>query len=177
MTYKKLFLLAFFFIFGIAFGYLAVSSELSSNSLASINKKRVDVHFEHLDNITRIGNVTDFEMGEAEVNIVEAMDTPSDKSDDKNINFAVTFRKPGDKYQFQVRVVNNGLTSSKVKLMTTPIDYKYGSYIKWNISGLNNKGEVIKPGDSKLLTIAVEYFGDKIDEEIFVNLTASLYEE
>ena len=170
------FIIVLFIVLSISISYTYFYSSFRNGSMTSIYSltKNGDVHFENVSNITKVGNATDNGRLLHEAKIVEKEYTPSDVNDDKTVNFAVSLKKPGDKYQFQVRIVNDSSEKKNVRLTTTPIPYKDSSYAKWNITGIDlEEGELFKPGDSKLITLSVEYDGNvSMEKSIDVNLSA-----
>ena len=173
------FAVVMFLVLTISIGYTAMYANVREGSLTSLDSlKNSDgsVHFSKINNITKIGNVSDSGQNLYSVKILENEYTPSDVTDDKTINFSVLFKKPGDKYQFQVRVVNDSKEKKNVRLTVSPVPNAVSSYIKWNVSGIDTvEGEVLNTGESKLVTISAEYdtnFKTSINKDISVNLSA-----
>ena len=155
---KLVFIALLFLILGISIGYAAMSSSLNINGTSKIKGQKWDVHFETLNNITKIGEASDSATGEFAAKIVELESTPSDKTDDKTINFAITLKKPGDKYQFQVKVVNNGSIDANALLTVTPVSSPANQYIKWDVTGIDSStGDRINAGASKTVTVSIEF--------------------
>ena len=148
----------------------------SIKSNSKENKQRLDVHFDSVSNVTKVGSATDNGSGEYVPKILELDNTPGDKSDDKTVNFSVGLHSPGDRYQFQVKVVNEGSSPAKARLTVTPVTSSLSDYIAWNVTGIDIiEGEKIDAGDYKMVTISIEYkSNDSLlsNQDIEVNLSA-----
>ena len=173
------FAVVMFLILTISISYTAIYASVRDGgltSLDSLKKKSGTVHFSDIDNITKVGNVSDSGQNLYSVKILEQEYTPSIIDDDKTVNFSVSLKKPGDKYQFQVRVVNDNNEKENVRLTVSPVPYAIASYVKWNVSGINTvDGEYLEAGESKLVTISVEYdtnYKTAINKDLNVNLSA-----
>lgn len=174
---KRLVIVALLFLLiGISVGYGASSSNINVIGISKIKGQKWDVHFESISNVTKIGAASDNGDGEYAPKIVELENTPSDKTDDKTLNFAIGLKLPGDKYQFQVDVVNGGSLDANAVLTVSPIESPANQYITWNVSGIDTTtGSLIKAGESKPITISVEYkdsVSDLPEEDLEVNLRA-----
>ena len=173
---KRLVIVALLFlVLGISIGYAAMSSSLNINGTSKIKGHKWDVHFESLNNITKIGQASDSDVGEFAARIVELETTPSDKTDDTTVNFAISLKQPGDKYQFQVNVVNDGSIDANARLTVTPVSSPANQYINWNVTGISETGERINAGASKTITVAIEYDSNVetiVGDDLIVNLSA-----
>ena len=165
-----------FLVLTISIGYAALSSNLNINGTTKIKGQKFDVHFDSISNVTKIGSASDTGTNEFTPKIVEKESTPSDKTDDHTVNFSVSLHLPGDKYQFQVKVVNEGTTDANARLTVSPIPSNASQYIHWDVTGIDTvNGERIAVGEYKMVTVSIEYDSavtDLPEEDITVNLSA-----
>lgn len=160
----------------ISIGYAALSSNLNINGTTKVKGHQFDIHFDSISNITKVGEASDNGTGEYAPKIVEVDSTPGDTSDDKTVNFSVGLHLPGDRYQFQVKVVNEGSTPANARLTVSPVPSTASDYITWNVTGIDTvDGERIDAGDYKMVTISIEYKSSVTEvpaQDIEVNLSA-----
>lgn len=165
-----------FLVLSISVGYAALSTNLNISGTAKIKGRQLDIHFDSISNITKIGSTTDNGSGEFTPRIIGQDNTPGDKTDDTTLNFSIGLHVPGDKYQFQVKVVNEGITAANARLTVSPVPSNASDYVSWNITGIDTvNGEKIEAGEYKMVTVAIEYKPTVTElptQDIAVNLSA-----
>ena len=98
----------------IGIGYAFLTQDLTINGIGKIKASRWDIYFNNL--ILNPENVT---LVEGDSDAVIDTDTRTD------VNFTVSFHKPGDFYEFTVDVVNDGSIDAMVDTMT----YRYNGEV------------------------------------------------
>ena len=114
-------------LIGLTIGYAALNSTLNINGKSSISKNTWDVHFDNV--VVKEGSV-------------EAVKIPA-ITDKTTVDFEVALNMPGDFYEFNVDVVNDGtidamiesiektpvLTEAQAKYLSYTINYENGEQI------------------------------------------------
>lgn len=141
-----------FFVVAVSIGYAYLSATLNITGTANVEKQTWDVHFENVANAT--ASSSDVTVTKAAyIEEADSEHTPSDQTDDLNVKFTVTFKKPGDSYTFNVDVVNNGTLPAKVhEIIKTIPAGDATTYLDYTITNLA-EDEIIQPGNSKTLTV------------------------
>lgn len=142
-------------VVSISIGYASLTSLLTIDGKSSISSQTWDVHFENVANATPSN--ADVTVTKAAA-IKELTTTPTDETDDKTVEFTVSFKKPGDSYTFNVNVVNDGSLPAKAKLTVTGLTGDAATYLDWTVTGVDTTdGETIAAGGSKTLTVTVGF--------------------
>ena len=125
----------------ISIGYALMDSNLLIKGTTSVTNETWDVHFTNLRNATA---------SSAEVTVTspaaikELTTTPSNAADDLNIEFNISFKKPGDKYEFDVDVTNAGTLYAKCTGITTTVPDSLTGLVTITYSGLA-KNDILTP--------------------------------
>ena len=110
----------------IGLGFSLVISPLDLIGNANISKTTWDVRFEN-------ANVTDY----SDINM--SSNVPSIKGEDKQeLEYEVTFNKPGDFYEFTVDIANKGSLDAELKNKSTKLQIDNGEEITLNNSNWNS---------------------------------------
>lgn len=141
-------------------GYAALASQLNINGTAAI-KSNWDVKFTSISEGTAVGSAT---------NKTPASTTVT------TATFDVELVSPGDSMTYELVVKNNGSLDAKLDSITgIPTDLS--GAIKYTVTGVA-KDDTLSAGESKTITIKVEYDGnvtsqpseDQLSKELNVTL-------
>ena len=111
-------------------GYAAIVSNISITGTAAIKSASFDVHFE---NITLTNGSVEINTTAGDIN---ATIEPTNRT---RIDYSVTLEKPGDFYEFTVKVVNGGTIDAMVNTVTSKmnnvvINNNLPDYLEYNIT-------------------------------------------
>lgn len=142
----------------VSVGYALMSSNILIKGTTGIIAENWDVHFTNLTNKT--ASSADVVVTSAAA-IKELTTTPADTSDDLNIEFSISFKKPGDKYEFDVDVTNAGTLYAKCKSITPTIPADLQGYVTITTSGLA-ENDVLTPASisataTKTMHVVAQY--------------------
>lgn len=136
----------------ISVGYALMSTNLLIKGTTSINAETWDVHFTNLRNASASSSDVTVTSVAA---IKELTTTPSDTSDDLNVEFSVSFKKPGDSYSFDVDVTNAGSLYAKCKSITPTIPAALQGYVTITTTGLSQDDVLTPTGATATKTLHV----------------------
>lgn len=137
----------------IGIGYAIMSSNLKITGSTTVTPENWNVHFENIANA--VANNSDVTVSTA-AHILELTTTPADETDDLNVGFAVSFKKPGDSYTFNVDVVNDGSLYAKCTNITTTVPNSISNYVEITYTGLA-ENQVIAPNGSITMTVVAKF--------------------
>ena len=142
----------------IGLGFALLESPLDIIGNAGINKTTWDVHFDN-------ANITDYSDSNMLSNV------PSIKGEDKQeIEYEITFNKPGDYYEFTVDMVNSGNLDAELKSYTTKLQIDNGqeitltednwntyfpSYLDFSLTNTDGDLSYLEVGDSSTIKIRI----------------------
>lgn len=160
------FIIAFISLLFVGIGFSISETFLNVNGIVSMNTNLWDVHFENVV----VSSESVIATSAARIN----------SSDSTLINFSVKLNE-GQKYKFNVNVVNNGKINAKISLIDLGgLTNSQKKYLDYNATYSN--GEIIKVGDilpansSKTITISVNYIAGLSDSLYStVNQSVELY--
>ena len=164
-----------FAILFMSVGFATYASTLNINGTAEVKASKWSIHY---------------------VNTSYKESTGSKAATSKSVTntdftFAVTLEKPGDFYEAEVNVINDGTFDAKLKALTmstlTEAQQKYlrytvtydGTDYTASATGLSNSLPYTSGSNTKVVKVKVEYFqpeasADLPQENVDVTLTASL---
>ena len=152
INHKKriMFFSLFFLLLFISIGYAYLSASLSINGNTTIAANTWDIHFDNL-NITN-GSV--------------AASTPAAiQTNTTNIVYSVELASPGDFYEFEVDVVNDGTIGGKLSLaniqgITSAAEPYLETSIKYTNGDPVQVDDLLNPSSSKRIVVRVGYKED-----------------
>lgn len=136
----------------ISIGYALMSSNLLIKGTTEVTPETWDVHFENIANAS--ASSSDVTVV-TPAHIVEATTTPTVASDDLNVEFSVSFKKPDDKYEFDVDVVNDGSLYVKCTDITPTVPSALAPYIEITYTGLAENDVLTPTGATNSKTMHV----------------------
>ena len=145
----------------VSVGYALLTSNLSIVGTTSTSAETWDVHFENIANAAA-NNADVTVTTPAYIYEASSGQTPSDETDDLTVKFNVSFKKPGDKYEFDVDVVNDGSLYAKCTdiEVTIPTANDYDDFLEITYSGLA-ENDVLAPsgqtGSSKTMHVVAKF--------------------
>lgn len=139
----------------ISVGYALLSSNLNIKGTTSVSSTW-DVHFENIANAQKNNNDVTITSAAA---IKELTTTPTDETDDLTVEFSVGFKKPGDKYEFDVDVVNDGSIYAKCTDITPTVPANLSDYVEITYTGLA-ENQVIAPNGSTTMHVVAQFKSD-----------------
>ena len=159
---KNKLLLLILLVLGISVGYAFISSTISINGTAGVNKNTWNIHWDE----------NSVEETEGSVTPKSAAVVVGEKKD--NVTFNVEFELPGDFYEFTVDAKNYGTINGEIddfdiKFYTADEEEieQLPSYIKYSFTYANDdeveKGDVLEAGQSKKYKFRIE-FDEKASE-------------
>ena len=110
---KYLLITVFLLIMIIGIGYATISSTLHINGFSQMKSSSFDVHFE---NITVTNGSVEIDTSRGDLNAT------IESTNRTRIDYAVTLEKPGDFYEFTVKVVNAGSIDAMIGLVTSKMN-------------------------------------------------------
>ena len=125
----------------ISIGYALMDSNLLIKGTTSVTNETWDVHFTNLRNATASSADVTVTSPAA---IKELTTTPSNTADDLNIEFSISLKKPGDKYEFDVDVTNAGTLYAKCTDITTTVPASLTGLVTITYSGLTENSSLNK---------------------------------
>ena len=142
----------------IGLGFALLESSLDIMGNAGINKTTWDIHFEN-------ANVTDYSDSNLSSNV------PSINGENKQeLEYEITFNKPGDYYEFTVDMVNSGNLDAKLKNYITKLQIDNGeeitltsdnwntyfpSYLDFSLTDIDGKLSYLEVGESSTIKIHI----------------------
>lgn len=150
--YNKSYIFLFFFILiSITVGYAVINTTLNINGSSKFSKNSWSIYFE---NIVIIDNHAKF---------VPA--APSIDSDKANISFSAVLAKPGDLYEFNVDIVNNGTLDAMItSISKSGLSAEQQKYIEYSVTyydgGTISTKDILKAGAKETLRIRVRFISD-----------------
>lgn len=151
---KKFFLIGLFILLvaGVSIGYAALQTTLSINGTTTINKVGWDIHFENI--VVAEGAA---ENGSAIINA----------NDNTEVTYNVTLGEPGDFYEFSVDIKNAGTLPAKLESIVNPgLTEEEELYANYTVTGMPAVNSVLAAGESKTVTIRVEFDPDIEPEDL-----------
>ena len=136
----------------ISIGYALMESNLLIKGTTSITTETWDVHFTNLRNAS--ASSTDVTVTSPAA-IKELTTTPSNTADDLNIEFNISFKKPGDKYEFDVDVTNAGSLYAKCVGITPTIPANLTGLVTITYTGLAENDILTPTGTTATKTMHV----------------------
>ena len=136
---KTIYGIIFILICLVGIGYAAIVSNISITGTAKIKTNTFDVHFE---NITLTN-------GSVEINTTAGDSAATiEPTNRTRIDYSVTLEKPGDFYEFTVKVVNGGTIDAMVNTVTSMmnnvvINNNLPNYLEYNVTYVD--GIAIEP--------------------------------
>ena len=171
VVFKKRFLLIALFvalIAGISFGFAYLQTTLTINGSTTIKKVGWLVHFKNLSIDADSYTNPDANNNNAAQNYARIVEN------DTKVEFGVTLKQPGDFYEFEFDIANDGTLDAKLKTLTQTgtgiapddTDVDNLAYFSYSITGIPAQGSVLAPGSANYehVVIRVEYPAD-IDPE------------
>ncbi|MBO7079136.1 MAG: hypothetical protein J6W64_04940 [Bacilli bacterium] len=143
----------------ISIGYALMDSNLLIKGTTSVTSETWDVHFTNLRNAGASNSEITVTSPAA---IKELATTPSNTADDLNIEFNISFKKPGDKYEFDVDVTNAGTLYAKCTDITTTVPESLTGLVTITYSGLA-KNDILTPTGNtatKTMHVVAQYNSD-----------------
>ena len=143
----------FILILFISIGFAYLSTNLYINGTSIVKRTTWSVYFDNIENESTTG----------EINTNATIST-----DKKEVDFEVTFDKPGDTYTFNVDVVNDGtldamLESFKIEGLEEQADYM-NWYVYYDDGIQLNKFDLLKAGTRDTLLVVVNF-----EEDVDIN--------
>lgn len=143
----------FILILFISIGFAYLSTNLYINGTSIVKRTTWSVYFDNVAN--------EYTTGEINTNATIS-------TDKKEVDFEVTFDKPGDTYTFNVDVVNNGtldamLESFKIEGLEEQADYM-NWYVYYDDGIQLNKFDLLKAGTRDTLLVVVNF-----EEDVDIN--------
>jgi len=160
-------LLLILLILGVTIGYAILTTNLKINGIGKINKSTWSIHW---DNV-----------GTKESTAVAS--SPAEITDQKKtqVEYGVTFNKPGDYYEFTVDAVNDGSIDGAVDAVSNILldgsdqEIDFPSYIKSEVTYVDGKdieqGHILKVGRSEKYKVRVTYSSNVTSETLVLNDT------
>jgi len=143
-----LFLFAFVLLLGVGFAYINTDTDVVG--AGKVTSSKWDVHF---DNV---------QVNENSINSVEGSPLPS-IVDNYTINFNVGLDSPGDFYEFNVDVVNDGTIDAMINdiIISPELTPEQARLFKYDIKYSDGtdlfKNQGLKAGESKTLKVLFKY--------------------
>ncbi len=103
---RQLYRLLFLFLLCMTIGYAALISDLSINGIAEIANSSWDIHFENIQ--VKDGSITP--------------DSAANIDTDTSVSYEVTLSQPGDFYEFNVDVVNEGTIDAMISTVSSKMN-------------------------------------------------------
>ena len=163
---RKNYLLYILIILLISIGYAITQSNLMINGTGKIASTKFDVYFENLT--VKDGSVIVNETaGDKAAEILE--------NNTQKVEYSITFKEPGEFYEFEVYAVNNGSTDVKIqtilsKINNEVINNNIPSYLDYSV--LYEDGtpvsvdDVLQAGTSTKMKVKIEFKTDINPDEL-----------
>ena len=153
---RYLILILLFLVIGISVGYAALTTTLNINGSTTIEKASWDIHFENL--------VKDDD------SVVATVDASID-STKSLIEYTVMLAEPGDFYEFNVDIVNNGTIDAMIsEVLKTGLSSEQEKYIEYTATysdGINiEENDLLKSGTSENIKVSVKYKEDIVASDL-----------
>ncbi len=155
---RQLYRLLFLFLLCMGIGYAALTSNLNINGIANIANSSWDIHFENIQ--VKDGSITP--------------DSAANIDTDTSVSYEVTLSQPGDFYEFNVDVVNDGTidgmistVSSKmnnVEITTLPNHLEYSVTYEDDIAIAPN--QLLAAGTSETYKVRIAFKTDINPEDL-----------
>ena len=136
----------------ISIGYAIMGNSVLIKGTTSVTNETWDVHFTNLRNATASSADVTVTSPAA---IKELTTTPSNTADDLNIEFSISLKKPGDKYEFDVDVTNAGTLYAKCTDITTTVPASLTGLVTITYSGLTENSILTPTGSTATRTMHV----------------------
>ncbi len=142
-------------VVGISFGYAKLQTTLTINGTTKIPSVSWNIHFKDLT--VKEGSFLD-----ADADTGAAQNTAViDAQDDTKLTYTVTLREPGQSYEFEVYIANDGTLNGELEAIeetgTPASEYENLPYFSYTITGLPSEGDALNASQKKKLTIKVEF--------------------
>ena len=140
-------LFLFLVILGIGLGYSFLNAELGINGVVNASKATWDIHFENIQ--VKSGSVTPT--------------TEPTISNNISVGFAATLEKPGDFYEFNVDIVNDGTIDAMIdSIQLTPVlttnQKKYFDYGVTYSDGIElDEKQLLESGKTETIKVYFKY--------------------
>ncbi len=157
---KRLLVVVLLLVMLIGVGYALISTTLNINGTTGIKKSTWNIHF---------ANVQEFEGS-----VVATEKAKINDSDPTKVSYEITLSNPGDFYQFNVDVVNEGSIDGMVNLVESKMDgevlSKLPGYLEYSVT-YNDGQEIkakqaLKSEETKTYTVRIAYKKDLNEEDL-----------
>ena len=161
MNNKKIvYLIIFALICLVAIGYAALVSNITITGTAAIKSSTFDVHFENVS-VTSGSVAINTTAGDSAATI-----EPTNRT---RVDYSVTLEKPGDFYEFTVKVVNGGGMDAMINTVTSKmnnvvINNNLPNYLEYNVTYDDDiaiaNNHMLNSGDVETYKVRVAYRTD-----------------
>ncbi len=156
---KSIFLVVSLILF-ISIGFSVLSSNISINGSFSFLNNTWDIYFDNLE--VSPGSVAAIESAK----IME--------EDNETINYEIKFTKPGDYYEFNVDIVNDGTIDAMISNITkSPLNEEQQKYLDYVVSYENGdsilENDIVRANGSVRIKIIVSFKTDISAQDLPVN--------
>ena len=143
----------------ISVGYAIMGNNVLIKGTTSVTNETWDVHFTNLRNAA--ASSADVTVTSAAA-IKELTTTPTNTADDLTVEFSISLKKPGDKYEFDVDVTNAGTLYAKCTDITPTVPASLTGLVTITYSGLA-KNDILTPTGNtatKTMHVVAQYNSD-----------------
>lgn len=141
----------------ISVAYAALTKNINLNGATKVDKTTWDVH---LDNIRVIENS------------IEPITAPTIESDGVSVDFSVNLKAPGEHYEFDIDIINNGTIDAMIGGIYSNFSKynQYGKYLDFKLTYQNGnevkERDLVKKNSTVKLKVKVEFKKDVTVENL-----------